>query len=42
MNTELYGKPLDATQIVRSGAAPVPAAAKGLVSFLDKLSPKGN
>jgi len=40
MNKELYGKPLDATQIVRDGAAPVPAAGKGLVSFLDKVSPK--
>jgi SH3 domain-containing YSC84-like protein 1 len=39
MNKELYGKPIDATQIVRDGAA-VPVAAKGLVSFLDKLSPK--
>ena len=41
MNKELYGKSLDATQIVRDGAVPVPPAAKGLVSFLDKLSPKG-
>jgi lipid-binding SYLF domain-containing protein len=40
MNKELYGKPLDAAQIVRDGAAPVPAAGKGLVSFLDKVSPK--
>jgi SH3 domain-containing YSC84-like protein 1 len=38
MNKELYGKPLDATQIVR-GDVPVPAAGKGLVSFLDKVSP---
>lgn len=42
MNKELYGKQLDATQIVRDGAAPVPAAGKDLVSFLDKLSPKRN
>jgi SH3 domain-containing YSC84-like protein 1 len=42
MNKELYGKPLDATQIVRDGAAPVPAAGKGLVAFLDKLSPSRN
>ena len=42
MNKELYGKPLDATQIVKEGAAPVPVAGKSLVSFLDKLSPKRN
>jgi lipid-binding SYLF domain-containing protein len=42
MNKELYGKPLDATQIVRDGVVPVPAAARGLVNFLDKVSPKGN
>ena len=40
MNKELYGKPLDATQIVKEGAAPVPVAGKALVGFLDKLSPK--
>jgi hypothetical protein len=40
MNTELYGKPLDAKQIVRDGAAPVPAAGIGLVNFLDKVPPK--
>src|SRR5580698_660821 len=39
MNKELYGKPLDASQIVRDGAAPVSAAGKGLVTFLDKVSP---
>ena len=39
MNKELYGKALDATQIVRDGAAPVPAAAQGLVDYLDKMSP---
>ena len=39
MNKELYGKPLDATQIVRDGAATVPAAGKELVDFLDKVSP---
>ena len=42
MNKELYGKPLDATQIVRDGAAPVPAAGKDFVAFLDKVSPKHN
>ena len=38
-NKELYGKEMDATQIVRDGAAPVPAAGKGLVDELDKTSP---
>jgi SH3 domain-containing YSC84-like protein 1 len=40
MNKELYGKELNASQIVRDGAAPVPAAAKDLVAFLNKTSPK--
>jgi SH3 domain-containing YSC84-like protein 1 len=40
MNSELYGKSLTATQIVRDGAAPVPAAGKDLVNFLNKKSPK--
>ncbi len=39
MNKELYGKSEDATQIVRVGPTPVPAAAKGLVGFLNGLSP---
>ncbi len=39
MNKELYGKQLDAAQIVRDGVAPVPAAAQGLIAFLDKMSP---
>jgi lipid-binding SYLF domain-containing protein len=42
MNKELYGKPLDATQIVRDGAAPIPPAGKDLVNFLDKISPNRN
>jgi hypothetical protein len=42
MNKELYGKHLDATQIVRDGAAPVPPAGKEFVDFLDKSSPKHN
>jgi len=42
MNKELYGKSLDASQIVRDGAAPVPASGKNLVNFLDKISPKSN
>jgi lipid-binding SYLF domain-containing protein len=42
MNNELYGKHLDATQIVRDGAAPVPASGKAFVDFLDRNSPKHN
>ncbi|HEY5174346.1 MAG TPA: lipid-binding SYLF domain-containing protein [Terriglobales bacterium] len=38
-NKELYGKEIDATQIVRDGAAPVPAAGKSLVDELNKMSP---
>jgi lipid-binding SYLF domain-containing protein len=41
MNKELYGKPLNASQIVREGA-PVPAAGQGLVTLLGMVSPKGN
>src|SRR5664279_3006141 len=37
-NKELYGKQIDAMQIVRDGAAPVPAAGKPLVDELDKMS----
>jgi lipid-binding SYLF domain-containing protein len=40
MNKELYGRPLNATQIVREGAAPVPSAGADLVKFLDSKSPK--
>lgn len=40
VNKVLYGKSLDANQIVGDGAAPVPAAGKGLVKFLDKMSPR--
>jgi lipid-binding SYLF domain-containing protein len=42
MNKELYGKSVDALQIVRDGAVPVPAAAKDLVSYLDTVSAKRN
>jgi lipid-binding SYLF domain-containing protein len=41
MNKELYGKPLEASQIVRGGT-PVPASARALVTFLNRLSPKRN
>jgi lipid-binding SYLF domain-containing protein len=40
MNKELYGKSLNAAEIVRDGAAPVPVAGKDLVNFLNKISPK--
>jgi SH3 domain-containing YSC84-like protein 1 len=42
MNKELYGKPLNAAQIVRDGAVPVPAAAQALVNYLNKVSAKHN
>jgi len=37
-NKELYGKEIDAAQIVRGGATPVPAAGKPLVNELNKMS----
>jgi len=40
MNKELYGKHLEAVQIVRDGAAPVPAAGQELVSYLDRVTAK--
>ncbi len=39
-NKELYGKSVDASQIVRDGAVTVNAAGKPLVEYLDKESPK--
>jgi lipid-binding SYLF domain-containing protein len=39
-NKELYGKSVDATQIIRDGAVSVPAAGKPLVNLLTKYSPK--
>jgi lipid-binding SYLF domain-containing protein len=39
-NKSLYGKPLDATQIVRDGVVPVPASGKPLIAVLKKISPK--
>lgn len=39
-NKNLYGKELNARQIVREGAVPVPPAAKDLVALLNKRSPK--
>jgi SH3 domain-containing YSC84-like protein 1 len=37
-NKELYGKEIDAAQIVRNGAAQPPAAGKGLVDELNRMS----
>lgn len=39
-NKDLYGKNVDAPQIIRDGAVPAPAAAKELLVLLDKESPK--
>jgi lipid-binding SYLF domain-containing protein len=39
-NKSLYGKEIDATQIVRDGVVPVPDGGKGLVAQLTTLSPK--
>jgi lipid-binding SYLF domain-containing protein len=39
-NKALYGKQLDATQIVRDGAVSTPPSGKTLIAVLTKLSPK--
>jgi lipid-binding SYLF domain-containing protein len=39
-NKSLYGKDISATEIVREGAVPVPAAAQKLVHELNEASPK--
>lgn len=39
-NKKLYGKDVDALQIVRDGAVPAPAAAAGFLAELEKASPK--
>ncbi len=39
-NKDLYGKPVDALQIIRDGAVPVPAAGTALVALLNKTAPK--
>jgi len=41
-NEKLYGKKLTATEIVRRGAAPVPASGQKLISLLEKKSPKNH
>ena len=38
-NKELYGKSIDATQIVRDGAVPVPAVAQPLINALNHAAP---
>jgi lipid-binding SYLF domain-containing protein len=40
MNKELYGKSIDAAQMVRDGKTPVPPAAEPLIAELRKASPK--
>ncbi|MGA3315329.1 MAG: lipid-binding SYLF domain-containing protein [Candidatus Korobacteraceae bacterium] len=40
MNKELYGKAIDAAQMVRDGKTPVPPAAQPLIAVLQKASPK--
>jgi SH3 domain-containing YSC84-like protein 1 len=39
-NKTLYGKELDATQIVRDGVVPIPASGKPLIAVLKKISPQ--
>ena len=39
-NKDLYGKDIDAAQMVREGNTPVPTAAQPLVNLLHKISPK--
>ncbi len=39
-NKDLYGKSVDALQIIRDGAVPVPAAAADLIALLNKTAPK--
>lgn len=39
-NKDLYGKPVDALQIIRDGAVPVPAAGAALVALLNKTAPR--
>jgi lipid-binding SYLF domain-containing protein len=41
VNKELYGKDIDAAQMVRDGNTPIPAAAQPLINVLQKASAKG-
>jgi lipid-binding SYLF domain-containing protein len=40
MNKELYGKAIDAAQMVRDGQTPIPPVAHPLIAVLQKASPK--
>jgi SH3 domain-containing YSC84-like protein 1 len=40
VNKELYGKVIDAAQMVKDGTTPIPAAAQPLINELKKASPK--
>ena len=40
INKELYGKEVDAAQMVREGKTPVPPAAQPMMAVLRKASPK--
>src|SRR5271168_1905891 len=40
MNKELYGKDIDAPQMVRDGSTPIPPAAQPLINELKRASPK--
>jgi SH3 domain-containing YSC84-like protein 1 len=41
-NEQIYGKKIDAVDIVRKSAVPVPAAAQNLLSLLTKYSPRND
>ena len=41
-NEDLYGKKVSATEIVRSNAVPMPAAAHTLMAALEKVSPRND
>ena len=40
-NKDLYGKDIDAAQMVRDGQTPIPPAAQPLIDELKKASAKG-
>ena len=40
-NKDLYGKDIDAAQMVRDGQTPIPPAAQPLIDVLQKASAKG-
>jgi SH3 domain-containing YSC84-like protein 1 len=39
-NENIYGKKVDATDIVRGGVVPIPPSAKAMIALLNKKSPK--